>query len=528
VSGPSFYDDVKSVNFYYSGLEAGSITELSYKKSIKNPRFLGAYFLGDYFPVENYKLKIIANKNIGLEFKTMYSDSANISFEQTTKGNKNIYEWTLKNIKSYPHGKNSKGFKFIIPQIIPLINYYHIDGDTTFVLNSTKDLYQWYVSLTSDLNKEPCDNNLKLLVDSLTSTCGTDLEKVKNIYYWAQQNIKYIAFEDGLGGFIPRNANEVYQKKYGDCKDNSSILKQMLNEAGIEGHLTWIGTRSIPYKYDEIYSPIVDNHMILTYFDNETPYFLDATGRYQGIDVPTSFIQGKEALISIDKDTYKIITVPIVKSEINSVSDTIEISIADNIIKGKGSITFNGYDKINLFYDLEQMKTENDYLEYFKNKLEIGNNNFLLDSTYESNKYDYDKAYKINYYFSLRNYHNKIGDNIYINLNINQKDVESIKLNPPFKTDIDYTHRYLGVYNFKLKIPENYEIESLPKDYEIENSLCDIKINYKLENGVVNYYHSLKTKHITLSIAQQHQMHQILEEVQQNYNEVVVLKLKKP
>ena len=37
-----------------------------------------------------------------------------------------------------------KDFKYIIPQIIPLINYYHENGDTTFILNSTKNLYQWY------------------------------------------------------------------------------------------------------------------------------------------------------------------------------------------------------------------------------------------------------------------------------------------------------------------------------------------------------------------------------------------------
>ena len=38
-SGSVFYDDVKSVNFYYAGLETGSKTELRWEKTIKNPRF---------------------------------------------------------------------------------------------------------------------------------------------------------------------------------------------------------------------------------------------------------------------------------------------------------------------------------------------------------------------------------------------------------------------------------------------------------------------------------------------------------
>ena len=52
----------------------------------------------------------------------------------------------------------------------------------------------------------------------------TELEKVKAIYYWAQKNVKYVAFEYALGGFVPRDANDIYSKKYGDCKDNSSIM----------------------------------------------------------------------------------------------------------------------------------------------------------------------------------------------------------------------------------------------------------------------------------------------------------------
>ena len=525
-SGSTFYDDLKSVNFYYSGLEIGSKTQLRYEKSIKNPRFLGAYFIGDFYPIENYKLKIITNKNVALEFKTMYMDSVDISFQKKEKGNKNIYEWILKDLKSYPNESNSKGYKYIIPQIIPLINYYHINGDTTFILNSTKDLYQWYQLLTSDLNKEPCDKDLKSLVDSITSSCNTNLEKVKSIYYWTQKNIKYIAFEDGLGGFIPRNANEVYQKKYGDCKDNSSILKQMLKEAGIEGHLTWIGTRSLPYKYDDVYSPIVDNHMILTYFENEKPYFLDATGRYHNINIPTSFIQGKEALVAIDKENYKIVEVPIPNSEINSISDSIEIYLEKNTIKGKGFIRYDGYEKINLFYDIESLKAQNDYTDYFKNKLELGNNNFLLDSIYDHNKYDYDNEYKVAYSFTINNYCNEIGDKIYINLNLNQKDVETLKFKPLYKTDIDYTHKYKGSYYYKFNLPNNYEIESIPKDFEIKNDLIEINITYKIEDGSINYYHSIKTKFITLTIKQQKLLVKTFEEIQKKFKEVVVLKLK--
>jgi uncharacterized lipoprotein YehR (DUF1307 family) len=77
-------------------------------------------------------------------------------------------------------------------------------------------------------------------------------------------------------------------------------------------------------------------------------------------------------------------------------------------------------------------------------------------------------------------------------------------------------------------LPAHYEVASLPKDFVVKNSLCDIKITYQLEDGSINYYHSIKTTFITLTIKQQEELYKTLEEVQKNYKEVVVLKLKNP
>ena len=76
----------------------------------------------------------------------------------------------------------------------------------------------------------------------------TDEAKARRIYKWVQQNIKYVAFEDGMEGFIPRDASLVCSRRYGDCKDMASILTKMLQYSGVEACFVWIGTRSLPYE----------------------------------------------------------------------------------------------------------------------------------------------------------------------------------------------------------------------------------------------------------------------------------------
>src|SRR5690606_25504057 len=142
------------------------------------------------------------------------------------------------------------------------------------IFATTQDLYNWYNSLALELKNDKKD--LKPLVDSLTKNATTNYQKIQNIFYWIQDNIRYIAFEDGLAGFKPDEAAKVYKNKYGDCKGVANLAKVMLEIAGVDARLTWIGTRGRVYGYS-IPSLMVDNHMICTAIDGDTMYHIDPT-----------------------------------------------------------------------------------------------------------------------------------------------------------------------------------------------------------------------------------------------------------
>ena len=123
--------------------------------------------------------------------------------------------------------------------------------------------------------------------------------KARNIYKWVQQNIKYVAFENGMEGFIPREANLVCSRRYGDCKDMASIMTAMLQHAGVTAYFVWIGTRSLPYEYSQVPLPIADNHMISAIKLDTSFIFLDGTDSHCVFGTPPEHIQGKDALIAI-------------------------------------------------------------------------------------------------------------------------------------------------------------------------------------------------------------------------------------
>lgn len=518
----SFYDDAKTLNFIYPNIKKGSKSVLEYSQNIKNPRFLSPFYFGDYAPIIKNKVTIIADKGIILKFKEFNTKNAKIQFTKDEKRRKTIYTWELNNQDEFEYEPGTPSYKTILPHIVPIINSYKVKKETKRVLGEVSDLYNWYYSLVENVNTEEADQDLIDIVNTITKDKKTDLEKVKVIYYWAQKNIKYIAFEYALGGFIPRESNEVFRKKYGDCKDNSSILYRMLEIAGVKGNLTWIGTRSIPYTYQEVPTPIVDNHMILSYEENGKTYYLDATGRYIKFGLPTSFIQGKEALVSYGKD-FKIKKVPIVDAKENAFIDSTTIHISEDAIIGKSITSIAGYPKINYFNNLENINSDSKLKGFYNARFQKGNNKFLINKFDEINKYDYDKNFIVNYDFEIKNYFKKLGDEIYINLNLN-KTISSFKTDKKRENAIEYKYKRLYNYVTTFLIPEGYKVDYLQENIRFSNDLITCEIKYDLKENQVFYNQSIALNFLILTKEQQTEVNKLIKKIEKSYKEIIVLK----
>jgi hypothetical protein len=521
----SFYDDSKEVGFIYPKLAKGSKTRIKLTYNIKNPRFLNAFYFGDFYPIINNKVTIIADKNIGLTFKPFQlNNGAKVTFKKKKKGANYVYTWSAKNTEKFEIESNAPNYKTILPHIIPIITSYQQDGKTKKLLNGVEGLYSWYYSLVENINKEETDPALTTLVEDLTRGKESDIEKVKAIYYWTQQNIKYIAFEYALGGFIPREANEVFQKKYGDCKDNSSILFKMLEIAGLQGNLTWIGTRKIPYTYEEVPTPAVDNHMILSYENKNNTYYLDATGRYIQIEYPSSFIQGKEALIA-NGNNFKVKKIPIVPAHLNKVVDTTYIQISNRDIIGTSNSTFSGYIKNNLFYNLENTRKEADVKELYNKRFLKGSNKFLIKSYKEENKFSYDKDFSVSYNFSIQDYVQNIGSEIFINPHFN-KIVSSVKTKEDRKYDIEFDYKRQFSYTNIIEIPDGYEVSYIPTSVSFTNNLISINLSYSTDKNKIVCKQDVVFNFIKLNKAQQQQVNIFVEKTEKASKEIIILKKK--
>lgn len=483
MSNSIFYDDVKEKSFTYPSLVKGAKRYLKLQYDLKDPYLLSTFTPQENVPVENATLKIICPAGMQIGYKVFNGDSMDWAFEEKKEKDKTIYTWRVKNLKQAITEGSGPGYLYYAPHITYYIKNYTDNGKKQKIIESVDDLHAYYSGLVKGVNDEKYAP-LKKQVDSLIKDVSTDEQKVKNIFYWVKDNIKYIAFESGYEGFIPASAKDVYEKRFGDCKGMASILTAMLGYANIKAYLTWIGTRSLPYKYADNPTSGSDNHMIASLKLNGNYLFLDATSTTTPFGYPTGFIQGKEAIVHLSDDKFEIVTVPEVPADLNENADSVVVEITKDMkLAGVGYSSCSGFERDELLNRLDD-HTANEKLNILKGYFQKGNNKFILESFLEKNADDRDLPFKIDYRFNVSDYVLQSGNEIFVNMNL-EKPYSKFDVEKDRQTDVEFDYKKRLRNTVVVKIPEGYDVAYLPANDSLNTKNYAFNISYQKKDGAV-------------------------------------------
>ena len=517
-----FYDGNTNTKFVLNDLKEGAKSIIKETYEIKEPRLLPMRHIGSYINTEYQELQIKVNKAINLRFEKFNWFDTITTYSKSEKGDYVTHIWKAKDLEPIKSEPSAPTLRSYMPHIYPVIQSYTVKGVEIPVLRDVDDLHAWYEALISKVNLEEVDE-IKVLVDSLMVNKNTDAEKVQTIFEWVQKNIKYVAYEDGLGGFVPRDPSLVFTRKYGDCKDVSFLQVYMANLAGVKVYPAWVGTRDIPYSYKELASPGCDNHMIGAFERGPNDWlFLDATGTYSNYGFPSAFFQGKEILIHKGPSNYEIVTASEVESNKSRVDDKVVLKIDELDLKGVGEVSFYGFILTNMKYRLlesDSLKTS----KYLKSYLEKGSNKFFFEMK-EKNLNDAVKG-TVNYGFTVKDYVKKNDDDIYVNLNLS-KIFSDEKIDKDRKQSIELDYKQEMNFEFKLDI-DSYVIDYLPENSQFNSDEFSYAITYEQIGSVITYRLNVRLNHLLLKKEKFEEWNKMIKSLNRSYKEVIVLKDKK-
>lgn len=519
-----FYSDQEAKYFTFPAVTEGAITNLNYTEIIKDPHFLGLFRLGSYVPTKSVQLSIEFPKNVTIGYIDFNTQNIGLDFKKEEMANSNKYTWTVENLQGFQGEEDSESSLYYVPHIIVYIKSYEEDGKVHNVLSETKDLYQWYVSLIHKIDT----NDLKMvydIADKLTKNIKSKREKAETIFNWVQENITYVAFEDGLGGFVPRSAASVCTKRYGDCKDMANLLYEMLNHVGITSFRTWIGTRDRHYSYLEVPTPMVDNHMINTVVIENDTIFLDATDSYVPFGMPSAFTQTKEALLGIDDQNFKIIKVPAQKPE-QSVSTIISnMTLDEETLNVSEKRSLTGYDKVDFISEYTYKKGDKTDEEYLNTTLALGNNKTKYINISKENFDNQNTPLILNYDLNIENYAKVIGNKSYVNMNIDRTlsksnlDIKDRK----YSKKIDYKFHKNFVTTFT--VPKDYKVNYVPEESFFENPNYSFKIYYEVKDNQIIQHKTITINTLRIENDEFESWNDFIKSIIKAYKKSIIIEL---
>jgi hypothetical protein len=520
-----FYDDSYNYSFNFPSVTLGSRTHLEYRTEIKDARFLPGYIFTSYIPQGKCVFTIKTTKHVDLVYQVVNDSKGLIKFRKYEKGNLVFYEWSAIDLPARKTEDESPSLRYFTPHVICYVKSYESSKGEVKVLSGLDDLYKWYNSFVSGLNKESSPELIQI-VNNIKIKSKDEIDIVKNVFYWVQENIQYVAFEQGMRGLIPHNGSYVCEKRYGDCKDMANLIVNMLKIAEIKSYHTWIGTRDLPYKYSSIPTPLVDNHMIATYISPDKQYFfLDATSDHTPFGYPSSMIQGKEALIGFDDTHYEVKTVPEIPRENNLTVDSVSIRLEGGEMVGSGVNSLSGYPKIFGGYALDR-SDEDDVKRHVTRLIGKGSNKFYLDNYVLTDVNDRDKRTVIAYTFRIGDYFQKIGDELYINLNLKKdhyNDFINVSLRESPK-ECDY--KYEKLENCVLTIPDGYTIEYLPSNAKFDGELLGFETQYTALGNKIILRKRFYINYLLMQPSQFERWNASVKLLSEAYKESIILKKK--
>jgi hypothetical protein len=322
-----------------------------------------------------------------------------------------------------------------------------------------------------------------------------------------------------MEGFVPREANLVCSRRFGDCKDMASILTSMLNYAKVPAYFTWIGTRDIPYDYTEVPLPIVDNHMICTIKTGEEYIFLDGTDAGCIFGMPPSSIQGKQAMLSINEKEYKILRVPVMSKGKNVVTDSTFLELTEKGITGIVKIEMKGYYASNM-HSILNYKNEEERKDYFKDYFSRASNKIKFSDWNITENAEHSET-TITANFELPDYGKKLAGEWYLNMNL-FKWYEHQEIDYPKRTlPIQFSFLRHSSYVTAVKIPMGYKLGFMPKSDTFKNDVWGFAMNYSTSKDFVYLTQEFDTDQLMLYPDQFEKWNKVLEQLFPNYKQTI-------
>jgi len=507
-----FYGNTKVLIISMPGLTVGSIIE--YQATIEdipgstrfNHREIDACFsLASLNPVR--KARIELSIPTGRGFSATVANREPLEPEIILDGEMSHFTWTLDDIPGM----------IVEPMMPPLLDISPILYVTS--LPSWEIIADWWREL--EFQAIVPDDAIRSEVSQLTENLYTQEDKARALFHYVASEIRYVGLEYGKGGIRPHMASQVYENKYGDCKDKSILLITMLREVGIEAYPVLVSTVFNGRAWEEVPRINAFDHVITLCIIDDAWIWMDSTVETSSFgDIPGS-IQDREALIIFDNG-YEFMPIPVVAPDKNMDQEIMNIQVAEDSSAMVSSTTtstgFNAMYSRAYFKALDPIYRKQQIEEVITGRATGGK---LIDFTI-GNLDDLTQPYKLELTYKVPEYVEWAGDIGFIKVSHLSPNKAAKDPNERIYP-ISLENTSVGESTIYINLPEDLEILYMPPPVTLEIPQILFISEYTVQDHTIVYYLRYEIRQVYVPLEDYPEYKEFQEQVDKELNRKIIV-----
>jgi hypothetical protein len=517
----ALYSDAKVKEFNFPRVKKNSLVQYEYTLLLKSQLFWHDWFFQDEIPVIYSKYILEIPKDFEFKFKVV-NDQIEPQIEFSHGGKKLIFTWEAKDKKALKKETFMPPLSEVASRLTFSPAAFTMDGKI-YPSKTWDDVARWYRELSSE--SMIGDEKIRDLAFTLTSNLNSKRKKVKAIYQWVQDHIRYVLVTIGTGAFKPHACQEVLDYKYGDCKDMSSFLIALLKSIEIEAFPTLISTKGHRRVLTDMPRPRQFDHvMVVVPLDGEYLWLDPACRNCKFGQLPFED-QGATALI-VESHRGELVTSPESPFDENFSQTSWEIKLnPDQSATGKVVIKAEGQEDLAFkasLLELKPTKRKNallDFVSFWFMDVDLNRGKF-------ENLEEKDSDIYIDGDFTAKRLGTETGGKLFLPVNFTtQRNISQSfpKKERDFPLLFDY--KFSITDEIKIEILNQFEIEFLPPNIFLDENFGSFESSYEMVDNKIYHKRVFERKEIFIPIEQYDQLKGFYDRVAKEDNQKIILKI---
>lgn len=288
--------------YFLNDIRVGDIIEYSYSLVGQHPLFVSHYvdmvFLQRESPIEKITHRLLGHPDLSFQIKPINTTIK----PEITDLSPSLREWKWEVSETLAHTYEPDQPIWHNPVAHIEMSQYKTWGE---VAQKLTPLYR----LPSDFTQSvPFD--MWSLVEKWKKSTNDLAERALQAIRFVQDEVRYLGIEEGMGAFQPTAPSITFQRRFGDCKDQTFLLHALLQLMDISSKPLLVHSSRGKRLPEVLPIPLLFNHIVLQLELDGATYWVDPTLSLQGGSLQTNFFPNYEWGLLLSDDTETLTSLP--------------------------------------------------------------------------------------------------------------------------------------------------------------------------------------------------------------------------